>query len=62
MNFRSKLELLAAIPRIKDAPKKEAIIENLCLRPERNQRSFPDLIELTPEEGIKGDRWLKSPG
>ena len=28
MTFRSKLELLAAIPHIKDAPKKEAIIEN----------------------------------
>ena len=61
MTFRSKFELSEAIPHIKDAPKDESIIENLCLRPERNQRSFPDLIELTPEEGIKGDRWLKSP-
>ena len=50
MNFRSKLELLAAIPSIKDAPKKEAIIENLCFRPERNQRSFPEFLELTPNE------------
>ena len=61
MTFRSKLELLAAIPHIKDAPKKEAIIENLCFRPERNQRSFPEFMELTPNEGIKGDRWLESP-
>ena len=61
VTFRSKFELSEAIPHIKDAPKDEYIIENLCLRPERNQRSFPDLIELTPEEGIKGDRWLKSP-
>ena len=45
MTFRSKLELSEAIPHIKDAPKDESIIENLCLRPERNQRSFPDLIE-----------------
>ena len=30
MTYRSKLELLAAIPHIKDAPKKESIIENLA--------------------------------
>ena len=41
MTFRSKFELSEAIPHIKDAPKDESIIENLCLRPERNQRSFP---------------------
>ena len=61
MTFKSKLELLAAIPHIKDAPKNEAIIENLCFRPERNERSFPEFLELTPDEGIKGDRWLESP-
>ena len=37
MTFRSKFELSEAIPHIKDAPKDESIIENLCLRPERNQ-------------------------
>jgi len=53
MTFRSKLELLAAIPHIKEAPKKETLIENLCFRPERNQRSYPNFLELTPSDGIK---------
>ena len=58
MTFRSKLELLAAIPHIKDAPKKEAIIENLCFRPERNERSFPEFMELTPDEELREtDGW-----
>ena len=61
MTFKSKLELLAVIPHIKNAPKNESFIENLCFRPERNQRSFPDFMELTTNEGIKGDRWLESP-
>ena len=61
MTFRSKQELLAAIPHIQKAPKNESFIKNLCFRPERNQRSFPDFMELTPNEGIKGDRWRKSP-
>ena len=61
MTFRSKLELLAAIPHIKEAPKKETLIENLCFRPERNQRSYPNFLELTPSDGIKGDRWRESP-
>jgi hypothetical protein len=61
MTFKSKLELLAVIPHIKNAPKNESFIENLCFRPERNQRSFPDFMVLTPNEGIKGDRWLESP-
>ena len=53
MTFRSKQELSAAIPHIQKAPKDESFIENLCFRPERNQRSFPDFMELTPNEGIK---------
>ena len=61
MTFKSKSELLTAIPYIKEAPKKEAVIQNLCFRPKRNHRSFPDFLELTPNEGIKGDRWLESP-
>ena len=39
MTFRSKQELSAAIPHIQKAPKDESFIENLCFRPERNQRS-----------------------
>ena len=45
----------------KNKIKRESIIENLCFRPERNERSFPEFMELTPNEGIKGDRWLQSP-
>jgi len=40
MTFRSKFELSEAIPHIKDAPKDESIIENLCLRPGKKPKKL----------------------
>ena len=51
MTFRSKLIISCNTP-YKRCTKKEAIIENLCFRPERNERRF-EFMELTPNEGIK---------
>lgn len=54
-------ELLAATPSILDAPKDRAEISMLCLRPGYNQRRFVDHIDVSPEEGIPGERWSTRP-
>ena len=55
------LELMAALPGIMAAPKTDAPIDSLCLRPERNARAFPGRIKMTRAEGIPGERWLLEP-
>ena len=52
---------MAALPYILAAPKTDAPIASLCLRPQRNQRAFPDRLVLTRAEGIPGERWLTEP-
>ena len=54
-------ELLAALPDIMAAPKTDAPIDSLCLRPARNERAFPTLIRMTRAKGIPGERWLNEP-
>ncbi|MBN8290381.1 hypothetical protein JI664_00220 [Rhodobacter sp. NTK016B] len=61
MNFATRAELDAALPGILAAPKDGAEIGALCLRPERNTRRFVDRIEVTREQGIPGERWLREP-
>lgn len=58
MSVVTTAELMAALPHIMAAPKTDAPIACLCLRPERNERSFPDRLTLTQAEGIPGERWL----
>ena len=50
-------ELMAALPDILAAPKTDAPIASLCLRPGRGKRAFPDRIVMTRAEGIPGERW-----
>jgi len=54
-------ELMAALPAIMAAPKTDAPIDSLCLRPARNERAFPSRIRMTRAEGIPGERWLNEP-
>lgn len=57
----SRAELDAAIPAILSAPKADAGITMLCLRPARNQRRFVEEVTVTVAQGIAGDRWLEEP-
>ena len=57
----SRIQLDQALPDVMAAPKDRAAIGMLCLRPERNQRKFVDQIEVSPQKGIAGERWLESP-
>jgi len=54
-------ELQAALPNVLAAPKNNAPIEQLCLRPDFGERNFVDKMQLTQEFGIPGERWNYSP-
>lgn len=54
-------ELQAALPDVLAAPKDNAPIEQLCLRPDVGVRNFVDELELTREFGIPGERWNYAP-
>ncbi|GGW33890.1 hypothetical protein GCM10011452_23080 [Gemmobacter lanyuensis] len=59
-------ELMTALPHVLAAPKDDTPILQLCFRPAFNQRSFPESLTITPEEGVPGERfttapWLKLP-
>lgn len=54
-------ELIAALPHIQNAPKTDAPIHSLCLRPGYGQRQFPAKITMTRACGIPGERWLTAP-
>ena len=44
------------------APKDKAVIKQLCVRPDFEQRSFPQEVSLSIASGIAGDsRWLTRP-
>jgi len=64
MNMRGPATLFeceAALKRITAAPKGEAVIDELCVRPNFGQRAYPSEIELTRDQGISGDRWRTHP-
>ena len=54
-------ELMAALPDILAAPKDEAPVLGLCLRPGRGERAFPKRITMTRAGGIPGERWATEP-
>ncbi|WP_151717351.1 hypothetical protein [Gemmobacter serpentinus] len=59
-------ELMAALPHVLAAPSDAAEVLQLCFRPGFNQRSFPDMLQLTRASGVPGERfttapWLKLP-
>lgn len=54
-------ELLAAVPHILAAPRKETTIRQLTFRPGYGQREHPDRLTLTKAGGIPGERWATAP-
>lgn len=53
--------LTAALPHVLAAPKDRTTIRQLCFRPARHAREFPESLRLTRAEGVPGDRWLNDP-
>ena len=55
-------ECQAALANVITAPKDNAIIHQLCVRPDFAQRIFPKDVSLSRDRGIEGDgRWLTKP-
>lgn len=54
-------DLNAALPQVLAAPKTDAPIATLCLRPGFGERSFPARLTLTRAQGIPGERWATLP-
>lgn len=61
LDYVTSEELMAALPEVLSAPTSLAQIDHLCLRPDFNQREFPQSLTLGRETGIVGDRWLTAP-
>lgn len=61
MSQISRAELDAALDHVAAAPKDGAAVEQLCLRPARNQREFVESLSLSKAQGIAGDRWEAEP-
>ena len=61
MNNLSMAELMAALPHVLAAPKDDAPIHDLCLRPDVGERTFPAAITMTRADGIPGERWATAP-
>lgn len=54
-------ELNSALSHVLAAPKTNAPILGLCLRPTIGQRVFPERINMTKATGIPGERWVVTP-
>jgi hypothetical protein len=57
----TRAELDAALDDVLAAPKTDAPLETLCLRPALNKRQMVEAISFTRAEAIAGDRWLSMP-
>jgi hypothetical protein len=53
--------LSAALPHVLAAPRDDAEITDLCLRPGYGQRHHPAKLTLTRSMGIPGERWTTAP-
>jgi hypothetical protein len=54
-------QLRAAMPHVLSAPKDNAPIEMLCLRPGFGERKIVSQLTLTTTQGIPGERWQTAP-
>lgn len=57
--FASLQYLQAKRDWVLQAPKDNAPIFTLCVRPEEGQREFVETIAFDPDQGIVGDRWIR---
>ncbi|MBT8458759.1 MAG: hypothetical protein KJN60_03725 [Boseongicola sp.] len=56
---RSREELEAALPHISAAPKDDAEIALIVVRPDHGLRKTPEVIGISRKLGVEGDHWSK---
>ena len=54
-------DLMAALPDVLSAPKDDAPVTGLCFRPGYGLRAFPQVLQMTRDGGIPGERWTTAP-
>ena len=56
---RSETELAAGLPSVLRSPSDGGTLAMIVVRPDREQRHLPEQGEVTPAEGLVGDRWSR---
>lgn len=51
-------EIEKGMPNVFNSPKEAGVVEAVFIRPERNERKSLQEVQLSPENGVEGDRWV----
>ncbi len=52
-------ELAAGLPAVRRSPADDGTVVMIVVRPDRDLRELPHAIEISPESGLAGDRWVR---
>jgi len=47
------------LPDFLQSPQNKGVVTGIAVRPDLDQRAFPDTLHLHPETGVEGDRWIR---
>src|SRR5687768_2856091 len=53
-------ELSLGLAEVCAAPRNDGVLELIVARPQNDQRLVLDRVELSPEDGLSGDRWRRA--
>lgn len=56
--FKTLDQLEAGLDHIVGSPSDQGTVEMIVIRPEEDIRDTPDRVEVSPEGGLHGDRWV----
>lgn len=56
----TQAELEAGLDYIKQSPSDAGVLEAIVIRPATNERQVLDAVDVSPEGGVHGDRWVKT--
>ena len=51
-------EIEKGMPNVFNSPKEAGVVEAIFIRPVRNERKSLQEVQLSPENGVEGDRWV----
>jgi MOSC domain-containing protein YiiM len=55
----TEAQLAETLPLVRQSPATGGTVVQIVVRPDRDLRLLPDHCQLTPEDGIPGDRWAR---
>lgn len=57
--YLTAAELTAGLPEVGRSPADGGPVVMIVVRPDRNLRELPHAIEVSPESGLAGNRWVR---